>query len=316
MKETLNMSVGSVSIFGKIAIENRLQDYFTLLNEKHHVGTINWSLWCELLEIINDGLVNQETINQILNFFNLLKYDEYYKELLKSDDLIVLEKLEKLFAKGKDYNEKIKSLSSYLSYISNQEERKSNKIKSVRTALWTTASPYLISEEKMEKLMEEYALKCEMKEVMIDENWMTNFGKYAMLKFVDNFNFAYSYLSQWNSLDYSLAIKMVNFYLDKYKDDENLDKIIELLLNKSSSYVYCKKNKKFKFLDYKLARHTESVMEFVCEEFGYSNELDIPYELYPECDKFIKENIVIKGAYDKEDSLTWHGFLRKENYYA
>lgn len=281
----------------RYSIEKAIENYEKLLKDKNNVKNIDYNVWANLISFMEE---TDDDMIETLDYLWKLKFTSY--DCLSEDDKTILEEII-AHVRRKDFT--CESIRRYLSGIAKAQEKDEAKPNAVIKAVNRTYYDLNYSDEELTNILEEYCEKKGIKASLeIDMVFLEAFGKYMICTLVNSFEFIKNYLKTWDRKNYDSIRTTAYKVLEKYKNDEDkFSEIKEILSECSSSHVYDKNLKEFVFLDGTIARHTNAVLNFVSKGKGYADWRDIPIDLYPECDKYIRENIEIKGAYDEKETL-------------
>lgn len=304
--EKLNFSC-DINILLKIRIEKKIEEYKKMLLEQNKVPKITWEIWAELLDDINDSDDNYNTLLQLLY---KIKYEN---ENLTIDDENLLEDFFRIIERSDKVSTKISNISRTLQIEALNEENNKKKPMSIIMALNNTYRNICDDEDIFDGIWKGYAKKQRNSTLNITVEMIDEVADLVIARLLNSFEFIKQYLGLWRYNDLDVIAKTANQVLHKYKDNDNYNIILDIIQNSSCSYVYSKEHKQFKFLDDKAIGHTDSVLEFVTDSFGYSDFEDIPYARYPECDVWIENNIEIKGENNRRYSLGLFSNRKKES---
>lgn len=292
--EQLEFQVNNVSIFVRIILERKLEEFKNKTYRLHKVPNITWTIWAELQEVIE-----QDNYDSFLDALYDIQYEGRYD--MTKDDVKILRKLFDIKRQEEKSYIKLQQAGIHLQKQSEWQECVEKKPQSIVRALNNTYWDLYQDDKAIYDLLQEYF--SDEKEVTLNADNLEKVAQYAIDKMFQSITFAENYLKTWHQNDFIAISKTANQLLHKYRETEVYDKLCDLLKRMSRSYVYSAYHKQFKFLDTAFVRHTDSVLEFVADYIGECHWTNISIDDYPKCDSFIAQYIEIKGAYDKEESL-------------
>ena len=291
MKEYLTYSTKLSKIL-EFAVERAIDNYEVLLRAKTSVIDINSTVCFEIINYMDEI---QDDVIEVLNYLWDLKTANEYE--ISEDDKILIEKFINIIKENR--SNPCEQIRNHMSKTLTANGLALLKVKAIILSLKETyVFKYTLNDEILVNVLEnEYCVEKGITGTLtVDEAFVDDFGKYMVNKMINSFDFIKNYLKTWNSNEFDSITKVANNVLNKYRDDEEkFNELKELISERSSSYVYDKNFKQFIFLDHSLAQHTDSILKFVAKSMGYDDWNQIPVELYPQCDEYIKKNIEIKG---------------------